>query len=83
MANIGKSVELVMVTIFMTHAALVNVLDHVKLFVRASSRCKILGVRVTGSWSKRGVFTRTTSLDESLEVGDVSDECSYERRDKE
>jgi len=31
-------------------------------FVRSSSRSKPLGVRVTGSWSKRGVFVGTTSI---------------------
>ncbi len=49
-------------TLNLPHAVLVNSLDlHIE-FVRASSRSKLFGASVTGSWSKRGVFTWTSSM---------------------
>jgi hypothetical protein len=51
-----------MVDITLVHAALLNVFDVVIKFVSSFSSNKPLGVRVTGSWSKRGVFAWTTSI---------------------
>ena len=53
-------VETVMVDLALVHN--VRSLDLVTMFVLASSRSKPFGAPVTGSWSKRGVFTGTISM---------------------
>jgi hypothetical protein len=62
LAKIGKFVVVVKVTLALTQDASDRSLDWSTKFVRASSSNKPLGVRVTGSWSNRGVFAWTTSM---------------------
>ena len=61
LANIGKSVEEVtVVPVALLQTA--KLLETAITLVCSFSRSKPLGVRVTGSWSKRGVFACTTSM---------------------